>query len=323
MTKADSRLTKLETDKDWHFKIGRWLFGGGFSALAALAIAVFWYGPEYVRTEITESQSGINTRLDDVGKQLGAITTELAVLRDRTNRFIADMATTGPDARTKVSIAMKEAISTNNPQAGLATIAAVAQAATERQVETDPSVVAKVGEQVLAIGRNSAESQAAWNAALDLAAYRSFLNRAFVPRIPPDPPVSDSQRTQWITRIPLEVFGRVGQAVPRPVMDFYGISSTPTLYEPIARPARFGEIGPALMVIRGQLHPDVRIPLDGFRLRNIVVRDMNVAWMGGPTALENVAFVNCRFQFERNEPGSERLVRELLANERVTFTEQG
>jgi hypothetical protein len=44
------------------------------------------------------------------------------------------------------------------------------------------------------------------------------------------------------------------------------------------------------------------IGLDGAYMKNVIIRNAEVSYSGGPVRLENVAFVNCTFRFTKNKP---------------------
>lgn len=60
------------------------------------------------------------------------------------------------------------------------------------------------------------------------------------------------------------------------------------------------------------------ILLDGMRMRNIIIRNSNVEYRGGPVELEGVYFVNCKFQINPGHKGI-GLATTLLASQRTLF----
>jgi hypothetical protein len=62
------------------------------------------------------------------------------------------------------------------------------------------------------------------------------------------------------------------------------------------------------------------IVLDGEYMRNVIIRNANVAYDGGPLVLENVYFVNCTFtSFRPTKPGID-LGKTILASTATTFS---
>ena len=72
--------------------------------------------------------------------------------------------------------------------------------------------------------------------------------------------------------------------------------------------------GPAWLLL---VVPEIN--LEGFRLKNVVVRDAHVVYGGGPVELVNVYFVNCTFDIHPS-PQSPRLANTLLKAEAVYFS---
>lgn len=60
------------------------------------------------------------------------------------------------------------------------------------------------------------------------------------------------------------------------------------------------------------------IVIDGYWIKNVVLRNATIAYHGGPVRLENVYFVDCRFGFSQL-PRTRSLVDHLLASLSVTF----
>ncbi len=61
------------------------------------------------------------------------------------------------------------------------------------------------------------------------------------------------------------------------------------------------------------------ILLDGENMRHIILKDVDVYYNGGPVALEDLTFVNCRLFFADNEP-CRRLALTILSSAKVAFT---
>jgi hypothetical protein len=52
--------------------------------------------------------------------------------------------------------------------------------------------------------------------------------------------------------------------------------------------------------------------LDGVHLTNVIFIDLRIVYRGGPVFLKNVVFVNCTFNVEQSEKGSQFLEAEAL-----------
>ncbi len=139
----------------------------------------------------------------------------------------------------------------------------------------------------------------AWSTALEFVAYRSFAN-GFSPRIPLIP-VSITVTTDYQTLTPT---GR-----PAPIVQHFGAV-------PQKEAARFNQIGSnqnadkpfgdQLLVVTGG-----EIILDNMDLKNVVLKNVVVHYSGGPLKIDNVYFVNCRFEMQQVR-NSESLAQAIL-----------
>jgi hypothetical protein len=60
------------------------------------------------------------------------------------------------------------------------------------------------------------------------------------------------------------------------------------------------------------------VALDGVRLRHVFLRDLYVQYDGGPTQLEDLTFINCKFGGLIN-PQSMEFIKVVLSATKVTF----
>lgn len=75
------------------------------------------------------------------------------------------------------------------------------------------------------------------------------------------------------------------------------------------------DFGPSYMMLIG-----VSLLLDGSHLKNIIIKDARVVYHGGPLRLENVYFLNCTFDLQR-EPSTLNFAKAVLeAGPATNFT---
>ena len=60
------------------------------------------------------------------------------------------------------------------------------------------------------------------------------------------------------------------------------------------------------------------IVLDGMYMKNVIVRNADIIYDGGPVRLENVYFINCNLHF-RESPTTRDLGGRMLAANAITF----
>jgi hypothetical protein len=61
------------------------------------------------------------------------------------------------------------------------------------------------------------------------------------------------------------------------------------------------------------------LPLDGYHLRNLIVRGALITYEGGPLVPENICFVDCAFKI-RSDGHAQNLAAKILADASVTLT---
>ncbi len=153
----------------------------------------------------------------------------------------------------------------------------------------------------------------AWNVALDLLNYRSFLNASLVPPYPDAKPAPFSFSLA-IKTPPAGVNGSIiflESNISVPLSEAAKIE--PTDGRPYVKAP--GNVGPAYLIV---VVKAFEIGLDNMLLKNVIIRNATIDYNGGPLILYNVAFVNCTFKIPRNEP-SKRLASSLLASTSVNF----
>jgi hypothetical protein len=86
-------------------------------------------------------------------------------------------------------------------------------------------------------------------------------------------------------------------------------------YELLNSPNESQQPGPEFIVIEAH---NAEILLDGHRLRNVVIHDVQVRYDGGPLAMENVYFVNCKFVITK-KPDAQSFVQNVISSVPVKF----
>lgn len=193
-----------------------------------------------------------------------------------------------------------------------------AQITSARQNKTiiDPATIERLGENVQAFvdDREPQISASAWHAFIQLADYRTTLNQGVA-----QPLVTAATRTQPNWGIQVKVLD--------PKIMVFGISYDGNRLVPFQQAARYEPMepltgpfepqqhGPEFFVVSGR---GVELILDGFRLKNVVIHDMQVSYDGGPLTMENVYFVNCTFVINK-KPLVERFAQNVIASVPTSF----
>jgi len=180
------------------------------------------------------------------------------------------------------------------------------------KIRIDPNVLENAGQKFI---RSTASQPSAWDAAIAIAQYRSFLNMDSQPLL-----------KDLVADIPYwEINTQIGNYHTNP-------SQMPTV-------TAYGRVPPAETAI---LNARGKVPnegqsfgvgffvaegdqalLDNAQMKNVVFRNVNILYSGGWTVMENVYFVNCVFGFP-SPPNANilRLMDQILKSPSVNFTAQ-
>lgn len=98
---------------------------------------------------------------------------------------------------------------------------------------------------------------------------------------------------------------------------------------PIEEAATYIEIGetlppsvklaPAMLILTGSRAKGSSARLDRHIMRNVVFRDMQIVYEGGPLVLQNVRFINCRLIQAKPSKGVQEMLAAVLEPPSVDF----
>ena len=166
----------------------------------------------------------------------------------------------------------------------------------------------------------STKNNQIWPVVEDVLAYRTFLNLSFMPAV--GSPTRLDLTPKW-SKYMESVKVRLNPAHPEthPAFEMFyaGGHTTPensAHYELINKPQSEAS-GIAFFILNGLSDT---IVLDGTRIKNVIIRNADVEYSGGPLVLENVYFVNCTFVSFRMTPESVGLGKSILASASISFT---
>ncbi len=240
----------------------------------------------------------VDKKLAPISGQLSDLTTRVAKLEGRFEQLDADQK-----RLTKLQ---------------LDKLSAQITAAQQRRTTIDSETISRLSENVLVFANynESSISSAAWRIETQLANYRTTLNQAAA-----DPIIKAAKATGPKPYLHVTIEAR---ALPTEGGTFLGFSyddlksvpfSETARYEKLNAPNESQQPGPEFLVLEAR---NMEIILDGFHLRNIVIHDVQVRYDGGPLAMENVYFVNCRFVITQ-KPVVEGFAQNVITSVPVTF----
>jgi hypothetical protein len=194
---------------------------------------------------------------------------------------------------------------------------AIIATAKDKAIRLPENVVAETG---ISFIQAAASNEKAWEVALEFANYRSTLNS-----IPPNNnthPIEQQTPRRGETRYQVRSVVIDGVKQQQPGF-FYRLDNNNKM-RPQSEAARVeqietpqhqeAEFGVPAFVLRGGF-----LPLDGMRLRHVVLDGVTVYYAGGPMILRNVVFVRCRFMLD-NTPNSRTAAQQILASSEVNVS---
>jgi hypothetical protein len=196
-----------------------------------------------------------------------------------------------------------------DPLAGSRYLSDVANVAKRDKVSVNPQLLVEPTEQVLRIASSGPTASAAWQAALDLVSYRSFLNEIDAP-LDKDYRMLNETDPNW--RISWDLDGDRTK-----VRLFVSGGAVPG-----GRAAIYDRIGQEVSISRGPARFTLTGPgiahIDGLHLKNVIFKNIHIRYSGGPIILENVYFVNCTFDAAPSDK-SRLLVSEIVKSAGVSL----
>jgi len=250
------------------------------TALAAVAVLGFsWLG--WLSVSVIDLKDGRK-------KEMASVVSELAPMR----LLQASLAPYEPKNQIEVQRALSESIEAKNP--------------------IPPTFVEQAGQGFLRAEGNAK----AWGVALDLCDYRSSLNQGSMPR-------GELRTPRFKILIQWPEFPG---AAPHTEADLPFIKAMgTTTADKAAKFEPFYPTGPstnweedAAEYLVMDFHGKV-VFLDDMRLKNVIVKNAAVIYVGGRIALQNVSFVDCQFRGLPSNPRSRGLVAEVLHSFAVSY----
>ncbi len=182
-------------------------------------------------------------------------------------------------------------------------LSAQISAAQRSKTKIDPQVIAVMAKDVVSLSSSNDPviSDLAWKLANQLLTYRSFLAVSQAPKISLTKPVRAPFHFEVNARR-LPGYPLAGTLVKAE------FSGKPVPMSQAARFERIGHndafsVGPSYYIVNAG--EGTEITLDGFHLKNVILRNATIVYRGGPLILENVYFVNCRFNISKTDAGIE------------------
>jgi hypothetical protein len=173
------------------------------------------------------------------------------------------------------------------------------------KIKISPAVLASVGQRFI---QSAPSNPSARDAAVAIGNYRTLLT------VDPRPELKRSYVPYYQAK------NRNPDSWPNVLAVGEAPADQSAIYNKIGRyPVQGSAVGPAFFTAEGDEEA-----LDGMHFKNVVFRNVRIVYLGGPTILENVYFVNCEFGVSRINPTYTpnffELLRQVLKSPSVNFT---
>jgi hypothetical protein len=266
--------------------------GFAWAAGVILVLSALFAGVDVlIRAETAVQKSQIEGLVHDVA----ALKDEVKVNRDNINN-------TNETVKGLLSKAFDKefSIQTKPTKNTLEKAEQIIQFAQASNIKIEPVALAKYGAAVARFSEDPALGEIAWRSLKQAVDYRSYLNKDYVP-LPKDLTEWPNREGKYHTSV--VIVGEIPDSKSKVALSIRfagGIvgERDSARIELLAHPQPMGsEIG--LYILDGG---STMLGLDGMYLKNVIVRNAQLVYNGGPIRLENVAFVNCTFVLAKNKP---------------------
>ena len=158
------------------------------------------------------------------------------------------------------------------------------------KISIDSNIVAASGKKFL---EASASDQNLVPVAEKFLDYRSVLNAKLIPDLAITRPVVVGYRSRFLILAPSGETNEETASTYSARLVGIAPPQSAARMELLDKPE--ASSSGAQFIVYELFRPDNELSLDGAYLRNVIIKNSTVVYKGGPTHLENVYFVNCRF----------------------------
>ncbi len=263
--------------------------------------------------KLAERIAAVEGRIAAPPKQFNpVVTTVLAIIGAAVLAFWGWIATTlvqhgntlAGIRQSLVSLGVK--VAANNPitPSGQSDAKMILRQAREGQIQIPGPIVEQAGKSFIDAAKTEST---AWDVALDFVSYRSLINSNFLPLL-------GKQRASYAFLAQIKPI----KGAPSPLVLAAGSA-------PPGRAARFEPLNPEVIAhdqdeaayLIVDLH-GFSVVLDNMRLKHVILKNAHVMYRGAPIDLQDVTFVNCSFEFVRDDRG-QQLAQAILATPAVNY----
>lgn len=240
----------------------------------------------------------VKAELSDLSSKMDIANTSISQLKDGIVRIDGDIRKTSERIDTALSDALDKLVGAKKASAKQRELLERGQIiislATSIHANLRPASISQYGKSISILTESPVVSPAAWRNLTQAVDYRTFLNGQYAPKPRDFTPATGHEDY----RTSINLFPDRG---PHPgtlavAVAFAGghvPEDQSARLEDLSDPRSHGS-GFGFFIIDGG---DEAIVLDGMYMKNVIVRNARIIYHGAPVKLENVYFVNCKFQF--------------------------
>lgn len=182
----------------------------------------------------------------------------------------------------------------------------------------DPKIIITAGQEFISAGISSSDPDI-WKTALAFLDYRSTANTVGAATTNEFTPADKQKRYEWQGIFPVNgknanfIFAH-GKVVS---------ADKAAVFEPIEKRLNIGKtVGSEFTLLGGSTGFPGGWKLDGYRMKNVIFKDTEITYEGGPVDMQNVYFVNCTFHVAK-KPNGKNFASTVLASAPATTFQAG
>jgi hypothetical protein len=233
-----------------------------------------------------------NDKLEKLGKDVGAVEAQLTLL---------------------IKVVMQPKTAVNAKQTS-----EILNTAKKSGTRFDPKLITIAGQEFISAGVSSSDPDI-WKTALAFLNYRSTENTVGAATTDKFTPADKKKRYEWQGIFPVNsknanfIFAH-GKAVS---------AEKAAVFEPKEKHLNIGKtVGSEFILLGGSTGFPGGWKLDGYRMKNVIFKDTEITYEGGPVDMQNVYFVNCTFNVAKR-PNGKNFASTVLASAPATTFHAG
>jgi hypothetical protein len=234
----------------------------------------------------------IDSQTKDMSTNIGKLQTDMGHAQDDIKRVDGTLNGMLRDMLNAVLNSLK-AVKNESPQSAkerLSLVGKFTENAQQAGVYADSGVLKDAAATVLSEVGNPDIGLQAWKTTQALMQYRSFVNQQFLPKL------NDLHRSYNFI-VPVTSSHRGTLTLPVVMVTGWVESDKAARFEPIGAnpPMQHQQIESEYALVDFLGQPS---DLDGMWVRNVIIKNAHIQYSGKPLHLENVYFINCKFEVQ-------------------------